>query len=179
MNSVRARGLTTSPVSAPTDFALFRTLAQTAPKSWTPAKNIVPTITQRNAGNPAPDDGDAGSDNRCRTGDGGEMVAPEHNPVGGYVVDVIPLGVRGRFEVGVELIDLFGNELRVEPISEKDHRETDGGEQGCVHLNDTSSATWRLVLTPHLPILHTVNHDTRARKTDGVRRTWASRMTVA
>ena len=50
MNRVLARLLTTSPVSAPTDFALFRTLAQTAPKSWTPAKNMVPTITQRNAG---------------------------------------------------------------------------------------------------------------------------------
>ena len=50
MNKVRARGLTTSPVSAPTDFALFRTLAHTAPKSWTPAKNMVPKMTQRKAG---------------------------------------------------------------------------------------------------------------------------------
>ena len=50
-NRVAARGLTMSAVSKGIDRALFRTLAQTAPKSWTPAKNIVPTITQRNAGN--------------------------------------------------------------------------------------------------------------------------------
>ena len=30
--------------------AAVRTLAQMAPKSWTPAKNIVPTMTQRSAG---------------------------------------------------------------------------------------------------------------------------------
>ena len=50
MKRVPARGLTTSPVSAEIDLALLRTLAHTAPKSWTPAKNIVPTMTQRKAG---------------------------------------------------------------------------------------------------------------------------------
>ena len=51
MNRARARWLTTSPVRAPIDRARFRTLAQTAPKSWMPAKNIVPRMTQMNAGN--------------------------------------------------------------------------------------------------------------------------------
>ena len=50
MNRLRARWLTTSPVSEPTDSALLRTLAQMAPKSWTPAKNIVPMTTHRKAG---------------------------------------------------------------------------------------------------------------------------------
>ena len=44
----------------------------------------------------------------------------------------------GRLEVRIELIDLLGDELRVEPIPDVDHRETNGGEHGCVHLNDTS-----------------------------------------
>ena len=51
MNNPRARWLTTSPEKAPTERALFRTVAQMAPKSWTPAKNIVPTMTQMSAGN--------------------------------------------------------------------------------------------------------------------------------
>ena len=50
MNRLRARWLTTSPVREPTDSALLRTLAQMAPKSCTPAKNIVPMTTHRNAG---------------------------------------------------------------------------------------------------------------------------------
>ena len=50
MKRVRARRLTTSPVSDPTDRPWLRTLAQIAPKSCTPAKNIVPPMTQMNAG---------------------------------------------------------------------------------------------------------------------------------
>ena len=50
MNSVRARTLTTSPVSDPIDRPWLRTLAQIAPKSCTPAKNTVPPMTQMNAG---------------------------------------------------------------------------------------------------------------------------------
>ena len=50
MNNVRARWLTTSPVSEPTERAWLRMDAQIAPKSCTPAKNIVPITTHRNAG---------------------------------------------------------------------------------------------------------------------------------
>ncbi len=50
MNTLRARPPTTSPVSAPTDLARLRTLAQIAPLSWTPAKKMVPSTTQRKAG---------------------------------------------------------------------------------------------------------------------------------
>ncbi len=50
MKMLRARVPTTSPVSAPTDLALLRTLAQIAPASWTPAKKIVPKMTHRKAG---------------------------------------------------------------------------------------------------------------------------------
>ena len=50
MNSVRARWLTTSPVREPTERAWLRMLAQMDPKSCTPAKNMVPRMTQRNAG---------------------------------------------------------------------------------------------------------------------------------
>ena len=79
---------------------------------------------------PAPDDRDPRSDDWCRAGDGREMVPPEHDAVCGHVVDVVALGVCGRDEVRVELVDLFGDELRVEPIPEEDHRETDDGEKG-------------------------------------------------
>src|SRR5690625_111740 len=48
---VRARCPTTSPVNAPIDFAWLRTLAQTAPKSWIPAKKMVPRTTHKKAGN--------------------------------------------------------------------------------------------------------------------------------
>ncbi|MDH5831888.1 hypothetical protein QFW80_15305 [Luteimonas sp. M1R5S18] len=34
----------------PIDLPLLRTLAQSAPKSCTPAKNTVPSVTHRNAG---------------------------------------------------------------------------------------------------------------------------------
>ena len=50
MKRVRARGLTTSPVRDPSEIPLLRTLAHSAPKSCTPAKNIVPPITQMKAG---------------------------------------------------------------------------------------------------------------------------------
>ena len=50
MKRVRARGPTMSPVREPIDWALLRTLTQTAPKSCTPAKKIVPTVTQMKAG---------------------------------------------------------------------------------------------------------------------------------
>ncbi len=50
MKMLRARLPTTSPVSEPTDLALLRTLAQTAPISWTPAKKMVPITTQMKAG---------------------------------------------------------------------------------------------------------------------------------
>ena len=46
-----ARAPTASRVKAPMDRASLRTLAQIAPKSWTPAKKTVPTTTQMTAGN--------------------------------------------------------------------------------------------------------------------------------
>ena len=50
MNRLCARLPTASFVSAPIERASLRTLAQMAPKSWTPAKKIVPSTTQMKAG---------------------------------------------------------------------------------------------------------------------------------
>src|SRR5690606_13111776 len=50
MKILRARLPTTSPVSEPTERALLRMLAQIAPASCTPAKNMVPNTTQAKAG---------------------------------------------------------------------------------------------------------------------------------
>ena len=50
MNNARVRLPTMLSESAPMDCPLWRLLAQSAPKSWTPAKNIVPNMTQRTAG---------------------------------------------------------------------------------------------------------------------------------
>ena len=132
MKRVRARGLTTSPVSEPTDFALLRTLAQIAPKSWTPAKEHRPEDDPQEGWQPAPEDGDSRSDDRGRTSHRGEVVAPQDEPVGRDVVDVVPHTVRGRFEIGVEPVDLLGDELRVKAIAKEDGGETNDGENGSV-----------------------------------------------
>ena len=50
MKRARVRLPITSSESAPMDLPLFRALAQMAPKSCTPAKNIVPKVTHRTAG---------------------------------------------------------------------------------------------------------------------------------
>ena len=50
MNSARVRLPMTSSDSAPMDLPLWRALAHSAPKSWTPAKKIVPIVTQSTAG---------------------------------------------------------------------------------------------------------------------------------
>jgi len=49
-NRLRPREPISRPLSMPTDWPLLRALAQSAPKSCTPAKKIVPSTTQRNAG---------------------------------------------------------------------------------------------------------------------------------
>ena len=50
MNSARVRLPTTSSDRAPIDLPWLRALAQIAPKSCTPAKNTVPSVTQSTAG---------------------------------------------------------------------------------------------------------------------------------
>src|SRR5690554_202095 len=46
----RVRAPITFSDNAPIDFPLLRVLAHKAPISWTPAKKIVPTVTQTRAG---------------------------------------------------------------------------------------------------------------------------------
>ena len=50
INNARVRLPTTSSDKAPMDLPLCRALAHSAPKSCTPAKNIVPIVTQSTAG---------------------------------------------------------------------------------------------------------------------------------
>ena len=48
--STRARGWMISPARVPIDRPLWRTEAQSVPKSWTPAMKTVPSKTQISAG---------------------------------------------------------------------------------------------------------------------------------
>ena len=137
MKSVRARGPTTSPVSDPTDVPLLRTLAQMAPKSCTPAKKTVPKMDPDERRQPSPDDRDGRPDDRRRTRNGREMVAPQHDLVRGNKVHVVPHRVGRCLEVRVELVDLLGDELRVETNSLEPRPSTDYSEDNCTHSSTT------------------------------------------
>ena len=64
MNRLRARWLTTSPVSEPTDSALLRTLAQMAPKVVHAGEEHRADDHPEESRQPAPHDGDARADDR-------------------------------------------------------------------------------------------------------------------
>ena len=133
MSRIRARGPTTSPVSAPREVPRFRTLAQMAPKSCTPAKNTVPATTQMNAGSQPQMMAMAGPMMGAAPRHGGEVMTPQDDLVGGQVVHVVPLRVGRRLERRIEPIDLLGDEPRVEAIAEGQRHQTDHCGHDCAH----------------------------------------------
>src|SRR5690606_12140545 len=82
---------------------------------------------------PAPDHGDGRTHDRGRAGDGGEVVAPEHEAVGRDVVHAVAHGVcRGRI-VRLQAVDLLGDELGVEGIAQRHRAKPDQQQDDRIH----------------------------------------------
>ena len=59
----------------------------------------------------------------------------EPDAVCGNVVDVVPHGMGRGLEIGIEPIDLLGDELGVEPVAEEHDSQADGSQNDCTHFH--------------------------------------------
>src|SRR5699024_8097438 len=106
-----------------------------------PGEEDGPEGHPQEGGQPAPDDGDGRTDDRCGAGHGGEVVAPEDVLVRRDVVDAVLELVRGRGSGVIEDEDLPGEVPRVQEVAGDDHHHTDACEQQRVHFALPSTVT--------------------------------------
>ena len=133
-----ARAPTASRVKAPMDRASWRTLAQIAPKSWTPAKKIVPHDHPDEGRQPSPHDGDRGADDGGGARHSSEVMSPKNESVGGDVIDIVALEVSRRGEIRIEPVDLFCNEAGVKAVAKKERAQAQPSQQSRAHGRDPS-----------------------------------------
>ena len=69
-------------------------------------------------GQPAPEDGDRGADDRSGAGDAGEVVSEDDLFLGGDEIDVVPQLPAGDFGGGVEVEDAFGKPASVSMVGD-------------------------------------------------------------
>ncbi len=60
-------------------------------------------------------------------------MAPEHIAVGGHIVHAVVELVGRGLELGVELVDLLGQELRVQEVPGGHHGDADDSQDEGVH----------------------------------------------
>ena len=150
-NRLRPREPISRPLSMPTDWPRLRALAQSAPEVMHTSEEDGAEDHQCEGRTPAPDHRDGRADDGRGAGHRGEVVAPEHEFVGRYVVHAVAHGVRGRPIVGIEPVDSFGDELGVEDVAQRHGAQADQQQRDCTHLGIPRRAARRRQRSPVWP----------------------------
>ena len=124
-----------------------RTEATSVTKSCTPPARHAPMTIQAKPGKVAPLRGQHRPDQRSGPGNGGEVVAEQHDPLGGMIVHAVAQPMGGRRVVVVQDGHLGRQEGPVEPIGDRKRRQRHDHQPQRVHVVFPLTTNPRSVLT--------------------------------